>query len=422
MSTRTTCAALAALIGATALATSALADQTFGVDNGAHITMWSRAATQARADALVQAYNASHKNHIDVTYVPTDDYQTKVGAAAAANSLPDLFSADVVFMPNWTSAGLFQDITARIATLPFAAEIAQGAITRLDLGRQEIRPAVRRRSFGLDVQQEAIQASGPRPGETAKIAGRVRGRRPRGRQAGRRRPRHLLRRRLRRLQRVHLVADRLGRRRDGHEPRGHRVAPQQRGEQGDLRHLPRHGRRRNRFDAGLQDGDRADLDRLFPQGKDRHHADAGKPARHGQRGPRRRGYRRRCRSPASRAGQSTFIGGDAIGISRDSKVADAAWNFLAWLQSDDAQINVVAKGGNVLSRPDLANNKYSATDPRLVLFNSVAKNGQTPFAKNFGATFNDPQGPWLVLLRDAVFGDASKVDADNKAINSSLNP
>ena len=124
------------------------------------------------------------------------------------------------------------------------------------------------------------------------------------------------------------------------------------------------------------------------------------------------------RSPASRAGRRRFIGGDAIGISRDSKVADAAWNFLAWVESDEAQINVVAKGGNVLSRPDLANNKYSAMDPRLVLFNSVAKNGQTPFAKNFGATFNDPQGPWLVLLRDAVFGDASKIDADNKAINA----
>jgi multiple sugar transport system substrate-binding protein len=94
---------------------------------------------------------------------------------------------------------------------------------------------------------------------------------------------------------------------------------------------------------------------------------------------------------------------------------------LGW-KATDAQIDVVAKSGNVLSRPDLANNKYSAKDPRLVLFNSVAKNGQTPFAKNFGATFNDPRGPWLVLLRDAVFGDASKIDADNKAIDSSLNP
>ena len=31
-------------------------------------------------------------------------------------------------MPNWTSAGLFLDLTARIATLPFAANVAQGAI------------------------------------------------------------------------------------------------------------------------------------------------------------------------------------------------------------------------------------------------------------------------------------------------------
>ena len=90
--------------------------------------------------------------------------------------------------------------------------------------------------------------------------------------------------------------------------------------------------------------------------------------------------------------------------------------------SDEAQIEVVAKGGNVLARPDLANNKYSAADPRLVTFNTIAAKGQTPFAKAFGATFNDPQGPWLVLLRDAVFGDASKIDADNAAMNASLNP
>ena len=80
------------------LAALAAGSATYGVDDGTHITLWSRAATQARADALVKAYNATHKNHIDATYVPTDDYQTKVGAAAAAGGLPDLFSADVVFI------------------------------------------------------------------------------------------------------------------------------------------------------------------------------------------------------------------------------------------------------------------------------------------------------------------------------------
>jgi multiple sugar transport system substrate-binding protein len=56
------------------------------------------------------------------------------------------------------------------------------------------------------------------------------------------------------------------------------------------------------------------------------------------------------------------------------------------------------------------------------LFNSVGANGQTPLAKNFGATFNDPQGPWIVLMQDAVFGDGANLEANNQAMNDSLNP
>jgi multiple sugar transport system substrate-binding protein len=121
-----------------------------------------------------------------------------------------------------------------------------------------------------------------------------------------------------------------------------------------------------------------------------------------------------------KGGQSTFIGGDDIGISRDSKKADAAWNFITWIQSDDAQVNVVAKNGNVVTRTDLANNKYTAADPRLQLFNSIGAKGKTPLAKNFGSSFNDPQGPWVKLMQDVVFGDGTQLDADTKAIDDSL--
>jgi multiple sugar transport system substrate-binding protein len=54
------------------------------------------------------------------------------------------------------------------------------------------------------------------------------------------------------------------------------------------------------------------------------------------------------------------------------------------------------------------------------LFNSIGAKGQTPLAKNFGATFNDPQGPWVALMQDVVFGDESKLEADNDAMNESL--
>jgi len=129
-----------------------------------------------------------------------------------------------------------------------------------------------------------------------------------------------------------------------------------------------------------------------------------------------------------KGGQSTFVGGDAIAVTKNSKTLDQAWNFIAWLEGDDAQVNVIAKPasqgglGAVVSRTDLANNKYSASDPRLVMFNTIAGKGVTPFAVNFNAAYNDPQSPWIVLFRDAVFNgaDSAKIDKDNDAITAVL--
>jgi multiple sugar transport system substrate-binding protein len=411
---------LAATLGVLLAATGpALAADPMGVDDGTHLTLWTRAATQARADALIQAYNATHKNQIDVTYVVTDDYQTKVGAAAAAGGLPDLFSADVVFMPNWTSAGLFTDVTAQIEALPFIDHVASGAIVAstwdnkkyglpfvVDLsvwmynkklfkeaGLDPEKPPTTLAEFAADARAVSKLGNG--------VAGTFFGgncggcgvftwfpviwadgegvMNPAGTES-------LLN---------SATAKELYATFQGMVADGTALMPDSKDEAGPTwtSYFPKGKIGIMPMPAsltGLATADLAD-------------ADIGVTAIAGTKG-----------------GQSTFIGGDAIGISRDSKKVDAAWNFLAWLQSDEAQVEVVAKGGNVVSRSDLANNKYSAADPRLVLFNEVAGKGQTPFAKNFGATFNDPQGPWLVLLRNAVFGDASKIDADNQALNESL--
>ena len=83
-------------------------------DNGTTITMWTRAATEAQSKLLADAYNASHKNKVELTVVPTDNYVQKIATAAGGNALPDLFAADVIFAPNYTSKHLFLDITSRI--------------------------------------------------------------------------------------------------------------------------------------------------------------------------------------------------------------------------------------------------------------------------------------------------------------------
>ncbi len=52
-----------------------------------------------QAKALVDAYNKCHKNQVELTIVPNDDYVAKVGAAAGSGDLPDLFAADIVYVP-----------------------------------------------------------------------------------------------------------------------------------------------------------------------------------------------------------------------------------------------------------------------------------------------------------------------------------
>jgi multiple sugar transport system substrate-binding protein len=71
-------------------------------DDGSQLTMWVRSATDQFSQRLVDAYNASHKNHISLTIIPNDNYLTKVGAAAGSRSLPDILASDVVYTPNYT--------------------------------------------------------------------------------------------------------------------------------------------------------------------------------------------------------------------------------------------------------------------------------------------------------------------------------
>ncbi|EPJ42053.1 hypothetical protein STAFG_0865 [Streptomyces afghaniensis 772] len=124
--------------------------------------------------------------------------------------------------------------------------------------------------------------------------------------------------------------------------------------------------------------------------------------------------------PGPDGGKSTFVGGDAIGISATSESADQAWNFLAWSLGDKAQVDVVAAHKDVVARTDLASNKHSKADPRLVTINELVAHGRTPYALKFGQTFNDPNGPWLTLMRGAVFGDGMSVAKGNEAVTASL--
>ncbi|KND26207.1 ABC transporter substrate-binding protein [Streptomyces acidiscabies] len=385
------------------------------VDDGAKLTMWTRAATRPQSEALVKAYNESHKNKVELTVVPTDDYQAKVGAAAGSRELPDLFASDVVFVPNYTSSGLFADLTSRIDALPFASKLAQ---SHIKAGTHDGKKYVVPHTLDLSVlfynkslyKQAKLDPEKP-PATLAEwdqqaravnaLGGGVNGTFFGGNcggcgvftwwpsiwAAGQE------------------VLNDDGTAATLDSPAAKKVYDVYRGWVKDGILAP-----------GAKEETGTTWTGVFPKGRvgvmPMPSTTLGLMPKNLDLGV--------APIPGPDGGKSTFVGGDAIGIAATSKNADQAWNFLAWSLGDDAQVNVVAAHKDVVARTDLASNKFSAADPRLVTVNQLVADGRTPYALKFGQTFNDPNGPWLKLMRDAVFGDGSGIDKDNKEVSASL--
>lgn len=385
-----------------------------GTDDGTSLTLWTRAPLEKQAKLLVEAYNASHKNQVELTVVPNDDYVAKVGAAAGSGGLPDLFAADIVYVPNWVEQGLFQDITSQIDGLSYKDTINQGHLDAGTLdGKEHVLPFVLDlsvmmwnkdlvREAGLDPEKapatvadfaktaKAVQALN-KPGVSGTSTGLNCGGcllftwfpsiwasgdevlNADGTQS------LLNNDAAKEVYSTWKDLDAAG-----------AVAPGSSDETGAT------------WVAGFQEGNVGIMP--FPatllSGLK---FDAGVSG-----------------IPGVDGGESTFVGGDGIGISKDSKQSAQAWNFLSWLTSEDAQVGVLAKDGSTVSRSDLANNEYSAKDPRQVAINEVAGKGKTPVALNFQQAFNAPGSPWLTLVRNAVLGDGNTVDADNDEISAVL--
>ena len=384
-----------------------------GVDDGTTLTMWSRSATERQSQAFVDLYNKTHKNQVELTIITNDDFVPKVGAAAGAGDLPDLISADIAFVPNWTSQGLFLDITDRIDGLPFAADIAQ---SHINAGTWEGKKYVVPHTMDLSVlfyNKELYAAAGldPEKGPTT----------------------------LKEFDEQARAIDALpgdhagtffggncggclaftwwpsiwaagGEPMNADGTAAQFTSPEAK----DVFEIYR---------GLVQDG-------IVLSGTDTEQGPTWvQPYADGKVGV--------MPMPSTLLGAqtvdtgvvgipgpdgdvSTFVGGDGLGISGTSEKADAAWNFIAWTLGDDAQLEILAKDNNVVARTDLADNEYSSADPRVVLINQLAAKGHTPLAVNFNAAFNAPGSPWITLFRNQVFGDPSTLEADNDAVTNEL--
>lgn len=386
-----------------------------GADDGSTLTLWTRAPLEKQAKLLVEAYNSSHKNKVQLTVVPNDDYVAKVGAAAGAKSLPDLFAADIVYVPNWTKQGLFQDISKQIDGLSFKGSINKGHLTAgTSDGKEYVLPFVLDLSM-LFWNKKLFKEAGLDPDKAPAT--------------------------LAELAQAAKAVQAL------HKP----------GVYGTATGLNCGGCLVFTWFPSMwaakqpvmnQDGTQSMLasptaTQVYNTWRDLWSSGAVLPSSRDEAGPTwTAGFSQGkvgwmfypatllssttgfdvgvAGIPGPTGGASTFVGGDGIGISKDSKKAGQAWNFLNWLMSEQAQVEVLAKDKDVVSRSDLASNKYATKDPRLVTINQVAAQGETPVAVNFQQAFNATNSPWLTLVRNAVLKDGTTVQKDNEQITSVL--
>jgi len=373
-----------------------------GVDDGAKLTMWVRSATNDFSKRLVDRYNKTHKNKVTLTVVPGDSYLQKVGAAAGSNSLPDLLAADVVYSPNYVKQGLYQDISDRMKGLPFFADLAQAHIKAAtaddkiyavphkvdsslilynkDLYKKAgLDPEVGPKTFDdMYNHAKAIRALG---GDTYGFyfAGNCAGcnaytAMPYGAAAG------------------NLPVSLDGKTADVNNDALKQafalykkmydekiVASSAKTENGST------------WVAGFLAGKVG----LIPAGSFTF-ADLAKAKFDWGVAP--------LMSPDG-SKTSTFVGGDVLGVSKSSKKFEQAFDFIAWTLGEEAQVEEIAKNGDLPARTDLSDNQYTAKDPRFSATVKGLANGYTPSALPYGATFNEPTGPWAALFREAIFGN-----------------
>ncbi|AEI13082.1 ABC transporter substrate-binding protein [Cellulomonas gilvus] len=388
-----------------------------GVDDGTELTMWTRAPLEAQATRLVEAYNASHDNQIKLEIVPNDDMESKVGGAAANGELPDLLAGDVVRVPYWVENGLFTEITDNISALPYKDDISSGHIDAGTLdGAQHTLPFVQDISvmvWNKDLYKEA--GLDPEAGPTTLAEFQ---------------------------EQAQAVADL---KKDGVSgtyyggncggclvftwfPTIWASGDEVISEDGSQSLLASESAKAlyetyaglnesgaigagskeengSTWVAPFQNGNVGVMQ--YPNTVVKAAIDAGIDVGVGP-------------IPGVDGGSSTFLGGDGMGISKDSEHVDQAWNFLAWMLSDDTQLNVVAKAGDVVSRNSLLENEFTADDPVASVAAQAIPNGRTPVAAYFAEAFNAAGSPWVTLIRNATFDRTDTVDADNDAITAIL--
>lgn len=395
-----------------------------GTDDGEQITLWTRSPLERQAKNVVAVYNKSHKNKVKLEIIPNDDMEGKVGGASQTGSLPDILAGDVVRIPYWASEGIFKDITKQIDALSNKADLQQGHIKAGTVdGKKYTLPFITDVSimvWNKDLYQQAglDPEKGPASieefaSQAKKIAGLnkdgVSGSYLAGQSGG--------------ALAFDLFPSSWA---DGHEVMnddGSKASLDNPSMKATLDAYHQLAETSNGLGAGSKEETGATWTAPFANGKVGVMPYPNTSVTAVIEAEKKGGFKVGVAPiPGTEEGKTaTFLGGDAMGISKDSKHVAQAWNFLSWLMQADSQKQVFADKGDTASNIRTLKTAYTDVDPRVQTINSVIVDGhgQTPKSPAFNEAFNAAGSPWQLLIQNAVWGKGD-LQADNQAVSKVL--
>ena len=394
MRTRTTCAVLASLfLGATGLTTSAFGDT---------MTMWVRASGANAAAHLVDLWNANHKDKIELTTIPDNQMVTKLATGVQAGEVPDLVSFDLIYMPDFMKAGFLVDLTSDLKADPNYAGVAQAY---KDIATYEGK--LYGAGFTPDVSilvwnKDLFKKAGLDPEKPPQTIGEI----------------HEDAKKIRAL-----GPDTYGFYFSGACPGCDIFASSPMMVAAGSKILPANGndealtgegvktvleQYKEMWNEGLipksaQADNGSDFTSVFKTGKVGIQGTGGFLLSELKKDVPDLNFGVTF-LPGVKEGQvSSFVGGDVVAIPKGSKHEALAKDFIHWELTDEAQLEGLAKNNILPSRPALADNKYFAADPRVVVTAKALGVGYVPWVYHFADMVNSDSSPWINMYQRAIF-------------------
>ncbi len=386
--------------------TTAVLPTTTRAQEGVTISLWSRVANTEVLDVLSKAWNSTHKNQIEVTYIPNAEFVTKFATAMASGAGPDIISIDLIYVPAFAAAGQMTDISELAKKLPFFDKLSPSHV-RLGVfeGKNYALPFSAEGSVLL-YNKGLFKKAGLDPEKPPTT-----------------------------WDEIYEASKKITALGDGNYGfyfagacagcNAFTFLPLIWASGGDV--LSEDGSKATLTDPAVKDAlafyRKLWEEKQVPEGAKvdtgSEFLNAFRTGKIGMAGSGAFSIGTLKREnpeidfgltflPGKTGGKSSFAGGDSIGIPAGSKYVNEAFEFIEWMLEEEVQVEQFAKSAQLPVRTDLAKNKYFEEDPRLTVNAEAMALGRTPYSLKYNDLFNDPNGPWLAMLQTAIFD--GKVD------------